>query len=58
MTGGHEHGSHTLNDGARGFLESAHLVAASSVRHINLLADGFHLEVVGKGMIRANNTLI
>ena len=43
---GHEHACHALNNGALDLLESALLVAASSVRNEHLLAHGLHLEVV------------
>ena len=47
-SGGHQHVGETLNDWALHLLESSLLVAASSVRNINLLLGGLHLEVVSQ----------
>jgi len=47
-SGGHEHANQTLNDRALGFLEAALLVAASSVRDKDLLANGIDLEIVAE----------
>lgn len=49
--GGHEHASESLNNGALSLLESSLLVAASGVRHKDLLTDGLNLEVVSERVV-------
>jgi len=54
----HDHVCEALDDWALDFLELALLVAASSVRNVNLLLNSLHLEVKGKTDIRGFDTLV
>ena len=52
-TGGHEHVGESLDEGALNLLEAPLLVAASSVRHVDLLLDGLDLAVAAQRHVTA-----
>ena len=58
VAGNHDHAGKTLDDGARGLLESTLLVATGGVGDKDLLAGGLDLEVVGQGVVGALHTLV